>query len=423
MKSTKAVKAPMNLLIIAVDTLRACHLGAYGFKKPTSPNIDALLAQSVQFDEAMSTAPWTLPSFATMMTSQYTSTHGAWRFTDTLDASFPTLAEQYLAAGYHTAAVVGHIFLGTKFGLAQGFTEYEESLVLETLGESHKAITSHHITDKSIAFLDRHKAERPGKPWLLWTHYFDPHNKYLAHEGITEIFGPRRKDHYHGEIAYTDRHIGRLLAHLKRTGMDDNTVIVFVSDHGEEFMDHGAIHHGKTLFREVIRVPMAIRVPGSEPRRVKQLVGTIDLMPTLLELMDIPPPDIAMSGQSLAPLFRGEAVPTRPVLMETFQNKAQDASLKGIVTPKWKLIIETPYEEGEGKTVTRLYQWTKDKREKKNLAQKKPEKVTALNSQLEALIATATTHKTNYALGQKTEHSAEETRQLELLGYIDTPNE
>jgi len=344
-----------------------------------------------------------------------------------LDSSFPTLAEALSGAGYHTGAVAGHIFLGSKFGLEQGFDHYDESLVKATLGKSHLAITSEVITDKSISFLEEHAAERSGQPWMLWAHYFDPHNKYQPHKGITSTFGRNRKARYDGEIAYTDQHVGRLIQHLKDNGLYDNTIIVFVSDHGEEFNDHGSIHHGKTLFREVIRVPLAIRVPGIQPKKVEQLVGTIDIMPTLLDVLGIPGPSIPMSGQSLRPLLEGKDLEVRPVLLETYQNKKKDASLKGVMTPQWKLIIETPYnstlqEEGAG-VVTRLYNIANDPREKKNLANKRKDLVKKLNPILENMIAAASKQRERYTIGEQAAHSDEETRQLELLGYIAGPGE
>ncbi len=412
---------PMNLLFIAVDTLRADHIGTYGFKRPTSSNINELLGQSTVFKEAMSTAPWTLPSFASMMTSQYTSTHGCWKFSDTLDESFPTLAEQLSKAGYHTGAVVGHIFLGQKFGLNQGFDDYDDDLVLETLGDSHQAITSHVITDKAIAFLDKHLEQRPEQPWFLWTHYFDPHVKYQNHEGITEIFGDHRRARYNGEIAYTDAHLGRLLKHIKEKGLEDNTVIVFVSDHGEEFLDHGDRLHGKTLYREVIRVPLGIKVPNIKPRTVAQPISTVDIMPTLLDLLNIPTPTPALAGQSLVPLFRNQGIPRRSLLMQTSQNLEKNASLKGIINGEWKLIIETPHNPDDPavKETVELYRWVHDPREKEDMASVRVDMVNNLRTELDKLVGQAQAKQAAFKMGTKLRHSEEEINQLRALGYVD----
>jgi choline-sulfatase len=415
--------APMNLLLIAVDTLRADHLGTYGFQRTTSYNIDRFFDQSLVFTEANATAPWTLPSFASMMTSQHSSTHGCWRFSDSLDDSFPTLAEQLEAAGYHTGAVVGHIFLGEKFGLAQGFQHYDQDLVTETLGQSHQAITSHTITDKAIAFLDQHAAERPRQPWFLWAHYFDPHIQYQHHEGITEIFGDHRRARYNGEIAYADHHIGRLLTYISQSGLGENTVVVFVSDHGEEFLDHDDRLHGKTLFREVIRVPLAIKVPGVEPRRVDQPMSVVDLMPTLLDVLSVSPPTTPMAGRSLRPLFRGVGVKRADVLMESGLSRKKDRVLEGVIRGDWKLIIEKPRpgseaEASAGESV-RLYRWTTDPREKHDVADEHPEVVAALRGRITNGVTKAIERRVHFSLGDTVRHSKEEIEQLRALGYVE----
>jgi arylsulfatase A-like enzyme len=423
---TQKPSGPMNLLFIAVDTLRADHLGSYGFKRPTSTNIDALMADSTVFIEAMATAPWTLPSFASMMTSQHSSTTGVWRFKSTLDPSFSTLAEQLAAADYHTGAVVGHLFLAKKFGLNQGFQEYDQALVKETLGESHKALTSHAITDKSIGFIDRHIAEQPDKPWFLWAHYFDPHTQYKAIPGLVEIFGKHRRARYNGEIAYTDHHIGRLLKHLKKTGQDKNTMVVFVSDHGEEFQDHGDRLHGKTLYREVMRVPLSIRVPGVSAQRIQQPVSTVDLMPTLLELLEAPVPKTPMAGQSLAPLFRGEPVPRTDLLMESALTKSKKSSLKGIIHGDWKLIVETPNKKAAkagAKPTTKLFRSKHDRKEKEDMTATRLAVVASMKAQLKLSLDQALARRAEYHTADVLQHSAEEIEQLEALGYVEASDD
>ena len=154
-----------NLLLIAVDTLRADHLGAYGYERPTSPSIDAFFDSSVVFDDVTSSAPWTLPSFATMMTSLHPSAHRAWNFQSKLDDSYTTLAEILRDAGFDTGAIVSHVFLGERFGLHQGFEDYDQSLVFR-LGASHRAISSPAITEKAEAWLRDKASGGERDPWL-----------------------------------------------------------------------------------------------------------------------------------------------------------------------------------------------------------------------------------------------------------------
>jgi arylsulfatase A-like enzyme len=417
-------KTPKNLLFIAVDTLRADHLGTYGFKRNTSENIDRLFAQSSVFTEAQSTAPWTLPSFASMMTSQQSSTHGCWQFSDKLDASFVTLAEQLKTAGYHTGGVVGHIFLGTKYGLAQGFDDYDQTLVKDNFGESHKAITSHIITEKSIEFLEQHVARQSDAPFFLLAHYFDPHNTYQAHAGITKNFGKNRRALYDGEIAYTDQFVGELLNHLNKLGLSEDTVVVFVADHGEEFRDHGRILHGQTLYREVLRVPMAIKVPGTPPLRVTQPVSVVDLMPTLLEVLNVPAPSTPMAGRSLIALMRGEPSTAQDVLMESRLGYRKDAELEGIIHGDWKLIIEKPRTDAAGnppentESVAFLFNWKTDPKEKKNMAEQHPEIVASLQKKIAVQVASAEQLRSHFKIPETLSHTPSEIEQLHALGYV-----
>jgi hypothetical protein len=186
-----------NLLLLAVDTLRADHLGAYGYQRPTSPHIDRFFAEAIVFDDAHSTSSWTLPAFASLMTSTHSSTHGCWQFRSQLDPSFTTLAEVLRNSGYHTAAVTSHTFLRKSYGLGQGFEDYDESLIVR-LRQSHRAISSPMVTERALVFLDRQANMEERRPWFLWVHYFDPHHVYNEHPGVTEEFGGEPVDLYDG---------------------------------------------------------------------------------------------------------------------------------------------------------------------------------------------------------------------------------
>jgi len=322
-----------NLLFVSIDTLRADHLGAYGCARPTSPRIDEFAKTAIVFDEAQSSSSWTLPSLASLMTSLYSSTHGqsGWGVATRLDPSFHTLAEELRNAGYDTAMVASQIFLSDRYGLQKGFTHIDSSIL-----ETETNVTSPEITERGIAWLREKAAVRDGIPWLLWLHYFDPHDEYLPHSGVSEKFGSLEPiDLYDGEIAFTDHYIGVLLDELDRLKLAGDTVVVIVADHGEEFGDHGTYRHGHNLFQEVVHVPLMVRIPGMMPRRVRAVVPTVDLMPTLLELCGTSDP-YAIEGQSLLPLARGESQPDREAMSELHWH--EDEEFDCVRVASWKYI-------------------------------------------------------------------------------------
>lgn len=338
---------PANLLLIAVDTLRADHLGVYGCPRGTSPRLDAFAEGAVVFDDAQSSAPWTLPSFATLLTSLPPLTHRAVSWNRRLDGSFHTLAEVLQEAGYETAAIVSHTPLASVFGLNQGFDVYDESRV-DVPGKTRDTISSPGVTDRAIALLDTWSRKGAERPWFLWTHYFDPHSAYLPHEGFTERFTGGRhpaapRDLYDGEIAFTDAHIGRLLDAVDSLGLAKRTVVAVVADHGEEFFDHGSTGHGKTLYRELVHVPFLIRAPGIEPRRVGGLVRLLDFVPTVLDLLGIDATGESFEGRSLVPVMRGDPLEPRGVLLHTGM---LEAGLLGYARGRWK-IVGRPAPHGE----------------------------------------------------------------------------
>lgn len=407
-----------NLLLIAVDTLRADRLGSYGYQRGTSPALDALFDQSVVFEEAHSASSWTLPSFASIMTSLYSTSHGCWQFDSKLDDSFTTMAELLADAGFHTAAVVSHVFLGRRHGLHQGFERYDESLVYSA-EKSHEAVSSPPVTERALAFLDRKATQDDGQPWFLWVHLFDPHSVYQEHEGVTERFGSAETDLYDGEIAFTDQHIGRLLARVDERGLAENTVVVFLVDHGEEFEDHGRILHGRTLYQEVTRIPLAIRAPGFAARRVDHPVGGVDVLPTVLELLSVPEPDLPMAGRSLVPLMRGEVLDDQALLLESRLDLRGDVDLSGLVLGRWKLIVETPKsrEQGDQRKVM-LFDRRSDPAEAEDLAEVRPDVVGKMAARLKAAVAAARTAGKMFTVGEAQPLSAEDIEELRALGYV-----
>lgn len=325
-----------NVLFITIDTLRADHLGVYGHARPTSPRIDEFAESAVVFEEAFSHSSWTLPSFATMLTSTYAQTHGCAQFHHALDESFTTFPEILAQAGYRTGAVTSHVFVGKRHGLLQGIEWIDDSLVLD-LEASHEQISSPAVTEKGIRFLEE-AARNRGEPWMLWLHYFDPHELYRRHPETAAAFpGDDDASLYQGEIAFTDSWIGKVFDALDRLDLADDTIVILTSDHGEEFQDHGSNRHGQSVYREVLHVPFLFRAPGVAPRRIPEQVRTVDLLPTLLDLVGLPVPWYAQ-GASLAPAMRGEPLRELPVYAEV--RLREDFIAEAIQANGWKLILD-----------------------------------------------------------------------------------
>ena len=430
----QAEKAP-NVILVVVDTLRADHLGFAGYRRPTSPHLDRLAAESITFDNAIAQAPWTSPSIASLMTSRYPGTLG---YADSKDPARAEddilfLAEILAEHGYGAHGVISHTYTGSRLGFDQGMITFDED---NALGPLH--ISSASVTDKAIDFLDGRPADQP---FFLFAHYFDPHFSYMLHEDFDfdpdytgdvvsgEPYGkllerargrtltPRDmrfiRALYDSEIRFTDLHIGRFLEHLRETGLYDDAVIVFTADHGEAFLDRKDrwIGHGKTLFGELIHVPLVIKLPGNANAglRVSTPVGLVDVMPSLLELLDLPSPrDAQFVGRAL-PLTRPEALrqlEATPVFSETM---ARRRWLQSIVHGRWKLIANRQ----TGKL--RLFDLENDPGERRNLAKREPETVERLAKDLRAWNARIDAERRE---GAQPNFSAEEIERLRALGYL-----
>jgi arylsulfatase A-like enzyme len=324
------------VLLVTIDMLRADRLGA------AMPALDALEADSVVFEAGRSTTSWTLPALASLMTSSYPATHRATQMTSVLDGSFTTLAERLGAAGYATRGIASHVFLKDRFGLSQGFEDYDASLA-KSMARSAELVSSPAVTRHALDWLDQ-RPEADQRPFLLWVHYFDPHADYLVHGGDGGAQGTE-PERYRGEVRFTDAWLGRLLAGLRERGLSDNTVVVVVADHGEEFGDHGATRHGHTLYEELVRVPLVIHVPraaGPFAGRLSSLrlttpVSLLDVEPTLLELCDVGVDPTSLAGSSLVPLMLGQPFPERPILSEVSLRDGRH--MDALVLGEWKLIV------------------------------------------------------------------------------------
>lgn len=303
-----SVPTDANILLVTIDTVRADHMGMYGYKRPTTPNLDKMSAEGTVFEAGWAHAPSTRYSMPAILTGRlpldvfYDYSIEGW---PGLAMKATTLGEALQPLGFVTGAITNYWYFDRVRRMDQGFTEYDNenarlhNAVAGAGPEQTKGSSAKEQTDKAIAFVQKHAGGR----WFLWVHYYDPHYAYEAHPGIAP-FGPDEQSMYDGEIQYTDLHIGRLLDALRTAGLYDKTVIAVTGDHGEGFGEHGVKLHGYHLYGPQTKVPFVVRVPGLPPRRSKTPAGHIDLMPTFVNIAGgQPSPD--MMGRSLVDVIAG----------------------------------------------------------------------------------------------------------------------
>jgi arylsulfatase A-like enzyme/Tfp pilus assembly protein PilF len=293
----------LNLVVVTLDTTRADRIGAYGARDVETPVVDGLAREGVLFEQAVSVAPLTLPAHSSMFTGKFPPEHGV---RDNggffLGPEQVTLAEVLKGRGYRTGAFVGAYVLDSKWGINQGFDTYFDDFDLSrTRAVSLSGIQrpGNEVVDKALPWIQAAK----GTPFFAWIHLYDAHSPYRP----PEPFLSRYKGHpYNGEIAFADSQVGRVISELQSLGLYDRTVVVVMGDHGESLGDHGEGAHGFFVYNSVTHVPFVIHAPFSQVqhRRVADPVRSVDVMPTVLDLLGVPAPrDI--SGVSLVPLMSG----------------------------------------------------------------------------------------------------------------------
>ena len=298
-----------NVLLLTLDTTRADRLGCYGYSEPTSPNIDQLAVEGTLFEAAVTTNPITLPAHASIMTGTYPLAHGVRNNSSyRVREEVTTLAEVLSGEGYRTAAVVGAFVLDGQFNLDQGFDLYDDEIGRDW---SRDEIESRRANAFGFAERKANLVTLPALRWLedtgrdpffLWLHYFDPHEPRNAPEPHHSRFA----DPYDSEIAYTDEQIGKVFDALRASGLWQDTLVVLVADHGEGLLDHGETSHSLRVFDTTMRVPLIVRAPGrSGGQRVDDLASVVDVLPTVLDLLDLPP-IAGVQGRSLVPLLDGD---------------------------------------------------------------------------------------------------------------------
>ena len=352
-----------NLLLITLDTTRADRIGAYGDLGACTPNLDRLAREGVRFDRASTSAPLTLPAHVTLMTGREPPAHQVRNNgTYSLRPEENTLAEMLKQAGFSTQALVSAYVLEGKFGLAQGFDDYDDGLGSQPLGANFR---SEIPADQTYAKFSRWLERSPASPFFCWVHFYDPHAPYEPPSSFRNRF---QDDPYRGEIAFMDESIGYMLQDLERRGLLKNTLVVVAGDHGEGFDEHGEIGHGVFCYEETLRVPLIFHQPRIFPggRVVSEPVGLVDVLPTVLELYRLPPAP-GMQGQSFARLLTSGMEPGQPQAPRYFESmygleEMGWAPLSGLMRGSFKY-VSLPRPE--------LYDLESDPRERDNLYLKK----------------------------------------------------
>lgn len=298
-----------NVLLLGVDALRADRLGQSGYHRALTPNLDAFIAESTTFTRAWTVFPHTTYGMGALFQGRYASSTDVWKALPgtTLPPSQrrPTLQGTLGRHGWRTETVTGMTPSFFRHGptLQVDFHAFDAGRGRGTL--SHKAMDAKRLTALLLSTID---ARDLAKPFFIWTHYFDAHAPY---EPKDARFGDSDADRYDAEVAQADRHIGTLIEGLGARRLLERTVIILFADHGESFGEHGRPFHGTSLYEEQIHVPLAIRIPGLKHREVDTPVDTVDLAPTILDLLGIPHPE-GLHGQSLLPFILGMSEATHP---------------------------------------------------------------------------------------------------------------
>ncbi len=296
-----SAKSPLNVVLITIDTLRADHLGCYGYKNIKTPNIDNLAAEGTRFERAFAVVPVTLPSHTSMLTGTYPMLSGMHDFSgNKLSPQQPTLATVLKKEGYATGAVVGAAVLDSRFGLNQGFDFYYDHFDFSRLDEANldeMERPGNVVADTTLDWLSKNSQ----KPFFLWMHLYDPHFPYRPPEPYATEYAAHL---YDGEIAFADEQIGRLVRYLKEKGIYQNTVIVLSGDHGESLGEHGEKTHGFFIYNATMHVPLIIRKPKAAPGVVSDPVSLVDLMPTVLDALGVEIPS-QVQGRSLVSAIQG----------------------------------------------------------------------------------------------------------------------
>jgi arylsulfatase A-like enzyme len=401
--------AGFDLLLVTLDTVRADHIGCYGDADADTPVIDALASRGLRFDQALATAPITLPAHCSIMTGLYTPGHGV-RDNGyyTLGNEAETLAEILRGEDYATAAFVAAYVLDRRYGLDQGFDRYDDAVQPSRAGEARSGFNQRPadaVTTAALEWLEAHLDADSPRPYFLWVHYFDAHWPYQPPPPHDTRFAGRP---YAGEIAFMDSQIGRLVDLLKRWGRLDRTLVVVMSDHGEGLDEHGETTHTLFVYDSTMRVPWILSSPAlfeEELVVTDRVVSIVDFMPTVLDLLGV-----RRTGASdgINPMVAAPGT-DRAVYVETIATLTRHgyAPLHGLRRLDDKY-IEAPRPE--------YYDVAADPGETENLAEQRQELAASLRRQLTVMMAPW--ERPDAAVNRALSLDPEQAERLAALGYV-----
>lgn len=429
-------KPERNVVLIVIDAARRDAFGCYGNPDRPTPNIDAIAADGVRFDQAIAASGWTLPSVASILTGAWPTVHGARGERTTflpMREELPTAAEVLGGAGFQTMGFANVVFVSPMLGFDRGFGLFDH---LYTYNRDYRKADA--TIDAVLAKLD----ERRAKSNFVMIHLFDPHLSYDAPEPFTFRYTAGRKTPpppitlswcrktyretpaeadiryleglYTGEVDFVDAQIGRLVERLEALGIYDDTMLIVTSDHGEEFWDHDGFEHGHTLYDELIRVPLIIKYPASfhPPKKVvDSQVRHIDIMPTVFDWFGLDQPP-SFAGRSLTPVVKGE---TSEQLDAFAEGTLYGKDLIAWRTDRYKYILSL---SAGAESAGELYDWRDDPGETLELSTQMPALARRLRAELTGFQRSLVEQAERMAEPEPVDLSPRRLRELKSLGYI-----
>jgi arylsulfatase A-like enzyme len=425
-----SLPGPPNIILFLVDTLRSDDLGAYGSGLPTSPAFDRFAGEAMLFAHATAQSAWTRPTVASLFTGLHAGTHGVEASIATLAPEVTTLAELLRDRGYSTAGLVANGVISPDRGFAQGFTAWNAG----------SGAALHGAPSDTLARMALEQLEAIREPFFLYVHTLDPHDPYEPADADWQAFrvegyrGPRDprqlvakgrleddelgylRSKYRGEIRHNDAAFGALLDGLRSRGALDRSIVIFTSDHGEEFLDHGGLLHRRTLYDEILRVPLAVRLPAGRGsgRVIDAPFRQVDLLPTLASLVGArAPKEVEGTDHSLAWVTPGAASPATEPMAQLVDEGLRKFALR---SGDLKLIVNADA-RGYWRTdqEIELYDVRADPGERKNLVYDRPVAAHYLRNQLARLQLEQARRRRS---GSQQPLSTEEREHLRALGYV-----
>ena len=396
-------RAQTPVILISIDTLRADHLGTYGYRAIRTPNIDSLARGGTVFEQINSQIPLTLPSHTSLFTSTYPFENGVEENAEFVPKGAVTLASVLRVHGYATAAFVGSNLLDRRFGLDQGFENYDSPFGSQSV-RPENPYSARVRRDGSLVLRAANQwlATHTGRPVFVFVHLFDLHAPYKLRPSETSAL-PETAG-YDAELSYVDQLLGKFRQTLEQTGWWQRSLVVFLSDHGESLGEHGESSHGYFIYQSTVHVPLIMHWPADAPglpARINEAAGLIDVTPTILDSLHIPAPP-SYEGESLLKTARSRNVFSESVYTrDTFHW----AALRSVRDENWKY-IDAPRPE--------LYDLAKDPGERQNVLRQDSAEVVILRTELNRLLARY--GKAAHGASPDTSVGTRET--LGSLGYI-----